>query len=155
MGFDVTAWGRSEKQQAAVDCLTGQQNFEQIVANSDYLVCLLPLTEQTQGILNHKVFELMPNDAALINVARGAHLVEQDLIEALNKEQIAHAYLDVFNQEPLPTNHPFWQHPNITITPHVSAVTNVDTAVAQIVENYKRVKAGLPMLNCIDRAAGY
>lgn len=155
MGFEVNAWGRSQKHCHGVECLTGQDNFDQLVANSDYLVCLLPLTDATTHILNKRTFELMPADAAIINVARGDHLAEQDLIDALDNQQLAHAYLDVFKQEPLPEEHQFWHHPNITITPHVSAVTNVDTAVAQIVANYHRVKAGEAMVNCIDKVAGY
>lgn len=155
MGYDVAAWGRSNKQIEGITCLTGEAGFEQVVANSDFLVCLLPLTPETENILNTRVFELMPSDSALINVARGKHLVENELIEALHNKQLAHAYLDVFIQEPLTKEHPFWQHPNVTITPHISAVTNVDTAVAQIVANYQRVKNGLPMLNCIDRKTGY
>lgn len=155
MGFDVSAWGRSVKRAYGIECSAGQDNFEQLIATSDFLVCLLPLTTQTENILDKRVFELMPEEAALINVARGNHLVEQELVRALNNKQLAHAYLDVFRQEPLPAEHIFWQHPNITITPHISAVTNVDTAVAQIVANYNRIKAGEPMLNCIDRGAGY
>lgn len=155
MGYEVAVWGRTEKQIEGITCSTGEAGFEQVVANSDFLVCLLPLTLETENILNTQVFELMPADSALINVARGKHLVENDLIEALNNKQLAHAYLDVFIQEPLAKEHPFWQHPNITITPHISAVTNVDTVVAQIVANYQRVKSGQPMLNCIDRKTGY
>lgn len=155
MGYDVAAWGRTEKQIEGITCSTGEAGLEHVVANSDFLVCLLPLTTATEYILNSQVFELMPSDSALINVARGKHLVENDLIEALDNQQLAHAYLDVFIQEPLAKEHPFWQHPKITITPHISAVTNVDTAVAQIVANYQRVKNGLPMLNCIDRTTGY
>lgn len=155
MGYDVTVWGRTSKQVGDIECLAGEIGFEQVVSNSDFLVCLLPLTEQTENILNARVFELMPSDAALINVARGKHLVETDLVAALNDNQLAHAYLDVFIQEPLAKDHTFWRHPNITITPHISAVTNVDTAVAQIVINYQRVKNDQSMLNCIDRTAGY
>lgn len=155
MGFDVSAWARTDKVAHDVVCHSGQQAFEQLVANSDYLVCLLPLTAETEGILNREVFELMPNDAALINVARGKHLVEQDLIAALDNNLLAYAYLDVFTQEPLPAQHPFWQHDKIKVTPHISAVTNVDTAVAQIVENYQRVKQEQNMINCIDRQQGY
>lgn len=155
MGFDVSTWGRTTKFIDGVESVTGQDAFNHLVSNSDYLICLLPLTPETDQILNKQVFEKMPNDAALINVARGAHLAEQDLVAALDNEQLAHAYLDVFTQEPLPPEHIFWQHPKITITPHISAVTNVDTAVEQIVENYVRVKAGKPMLHCIDRKLGY
>ena len=153
--FEVTAWARQDKQVDDIHCVSGKAGFEQVVANSDYLICLLPLTKQTEGILNKDVFRLMPADAALINVARGKHLVEQDLVEALDSQEIAFAYLDVFSQEPLPQEHQFWQHRKIQITPHISAVTNVDTAVAQVIENYQRIKAGKAMQNCIDWGQGY
>lgn len=155
MGFEVEAWGRSGRVVGEVVCSSGEQAFERIVSCSDFLVCLLPLTEQTENILDKNVFAMMPNDAAIINVARGKHLVEQDLVAALDNEELAFAYLDVFIQEPLPKEHVFWQHPKIQITPHISAVTNVDTAVSQIVENYKRVKQRQAMKHCVDPATGY
>lgn len=155
MGYQVEAWGRSNRKVGEVTCASGEQAFERIVSSSDYLVCLLPLTKETENILDRRVFALMPTDSALINVARGKHLVEQDLLDALEQQQLAFAYLDVFIQEPLPKQHAFWQHPNIQVTPHISAVTNVDTAVSQIVENYYRVKQQQPMLHCIDLKQGY
>ena len=155
IGFQVEAWGRSDRAVGEVICSSGELAFERIVSSSDYLVCLLPLTKQTENILDKKVFSIMPNDAAIINVARGKHLVEEDLVNALDNDELAFAYLDVFIQEPLPKEHVFWQHPKIQITPHISAVTNVDTAVSQIVENYKRVKQQQAMKHCIDLTTGY
>lgn len=155
LGFDVAAWARTAKQVDGICCTAGQQTFEQLVANSDYLVCLLPLTAATESILDKKVFALMPQDAALINVARGAHLVEADLLQALDQGQLGYAYLDVFKQEPLPPSHEFWHHDNIKVTPHISAVTSLDTAISQIVMNYQRIKQGLPLRNCIDKKQGY
>ncbi|NVK24489.1 MAG: glyoxylate/hydroxypyruvate reductase A [Gammaproteobacteria bacterium] len=140
-GYQVSGWSQSVKKLTDVNCLTGEDAFRELVQGSDYLVCLLPLTPETTGILNEDVFRLMPNDSVLINVARGQHVVERDLLAALNAQQLEHAYLDVFSTEPLPPQHDFWVHPNITITPHISAVTDLETAVSQIVENYQRLKA--------------
>lgn len=154
-GFEVNAWSRSASSAHGVTSLTGERGLTTLVENADFLVCLLPLTESTENILNKALFEKMPKDAALINVARGAHLNDQDLIEALNNDVIAFAYLDVFRQEPLPKEHEFWQHPKIQITPHISAVTNVDTAVSQVVENYQRVLHGKTLINQVNLALGY
>lgn len=154
-GFEVNAWSRSASSAHGVTSLTGERGLTTLVENADFLVCLLPLTESTENILNKALFEKMPKDAALINVARGAHLNDQDLIEALNNDVIAFAYLDVFRQEPLPKEHEFWQHAKIQITPHISAVTNVDTAVSQVVENYQRVLLGKPLINQVNLALGY
>lgn len=154
-GFDVNAWSRSETSAYGITSLTGEEGLMRLVKDSDFLVCLLPLTEATENILNKELFENMPNDAALINVARGAHLNEQDLVDALDNEVISFAYLDVFRQEPLPKEHEFWQHNKIQITPHISAVTNVDTAVTQVVENYQRVLQGKPLINQVNVALGY
>ena len=154
-GFEVNAWSRSASSAHGVTSLTGERGLTTLVENADFLVCLLPLTESTENILNKALFEKMPKDAALINVARGAHLNDQDLIEALNNDVIAFAYLDVFRQEPLPKEHEFWLHAKIQITPHISAVTNVDTAVSQVVENYQRVLQGKPLINQVNLALGY
>lgn len=154
-GFDVTGWSQSIKQLPGVKSVTGLAEFDNLVSTSDYLVCLLPLTPQTKGVLNRSVFTKMKNTAVLINVARGGHVVEDDLISALYDKEIAHAYLDVFDIEPLPEQHPYWRTPNLTITPHISAVTNLDTALEQILVNYKNVKSGKPMINLADRQKGY
>lgn len=154
-GFEVTGWSQSVKKLDGVECLTGRAGFDEIIATSDYLVCLLPLTPLTKGILNESVFDKMKPSSVLVNVARGAHIVEQDLISALYDKSIAHAFLDVFEEEPLPEQHPYWRTPNISITPHVSAVTNIDTAVTQIVSNYNNVKNNKAMVNTIDVYKGY
>lgn len=154
-GFDVAGWSRSEKQCSGIKTFTGKCGFNTVLAHSDYLICLLPLTAATENILNRTTLGHLPHNAVLINVARGEHLVDDDLIALLDTGQLDSAYLDVFRQEPLPTTHTFWPHPNIHITPHVSAVTNVETAVDQIVENYYRVMDQRPMINQIDREIGY
>ena len=156
--FDVSGWSRTNKEVDGVTCYSGEQGLFKLVQQSDYLICLLPLTEQTKGILNLSLFEQLPKEAVLINVARGEHLVENDLLIALENDLIEDAYLDVFAQEPLPQNHPFWSHPNIHITPHISAVTSLETAATQIIENYKIVKstgAGEKMKHLIDKIRAY
>lgn len=154
-GFTVTGWSNSIKEIPGVDSVTGLVGFDKVIAESDYLVCLLPLTASTKGIINRHVLHKMKTDAVLINVARGGHVVEQDLIEALYDKEIAAAYLDVFDIEPLPETHPYWRTPNLTITPHISAVTNINTAVDQVVANYNRVMSGQLMTNTIDKNRGY
>lgn len=158
-GFEVSGWSRTPKNIDNVSCYAGEAGFNSLVKNSDYLVCLLPLTDKTKDIINANVFAMMPSHAVLINVARGEHVVDEDLIAALtldnhNQQQIDFAYLDVFRQEPLPAEHPFWQSDKIQITPHVSAVTNVETAVLQIVKNYQNYRDG-KLINLINISQHY
>ena len=154
-GFDVSGWSRAQKDMDGVHSVTGIEAFNDVISESDYLVCLLPLTKDTKGVINKSVLSAMKSTAVLVNVARGGHVYEEDLIEALYDKTIAHAYLDVFDQEPLPAAHPYWRTPNLTITPHVSAVTNIDTAISQIIDNYQRLTSGEAMVNTIDRSKGY
>jgi len=111
-GFEVSGWSKHNKDINNVTCYSGEEGLDALVQNVDYLICLLPLTDETKCILNLSLFENMPDEAVLINVARGEHLVEQDLIKALDKGLLDCAYLDVFSQEPLPEEHVFWQQPN-------------------------------------------
>jgi glyoxylate/hydroxypyruvate reductase A len=122
---------------------------------SNALVCLLPLTPQTRGILNSRVLSQIKKGGCVINVARGGHLVIEDLIAALDTGHLAHAYLDVFDQEPLPADDPLWRHPRVTITPHSAALTEPRTAIPKIVENIERVRRGERPLHLVDFAAGY
>lgn len=154
-GFEVSGWSHSAKTIAGVNCYCDEQGLFEMLPTIDYLICLLPLTKSTKGILNKRLFNALPQGAVLINVARGDHLNEGDLISALEQEQLGGAALDVFSTEPLPTSHSFWQQPNILLTPHISAVTSVDTACKQISDNYLRVKHGDKILNTIDRDVGY
>lgn len=153
-GYTVRGWSTSQKSIESIACYAGAQLHE-MLDGLDYLVCLLPLTEATRGILDRKLFDKLPNHAVLINVARGDHLIEHDLIDALNNEQLAGAVLDVFSQEPLPSEHLFWQHPKVVVTPHISAVTSVDTAVAQIADNYLRAINNQPLNNQVEMSRGY
>lgn len=155
MGFNVIGWSRAAKTVADVKTYAGDDQLNAFLAQTDVLICLLPLTEQTRGILNRKLFNALPKGAYLINVARGDHLVEEDLIEALADGQLKGACLDVFCQEPLPENHPFWHHQKIRVTPHISSITDPRSVAPQIAENYRRMKSGQPLLHQVDFLRGY
>lgn len=154
-GFEVRAWANSEKQHDDVHCFVGPKGYLEVVSQSDYVVCLLPLTTQTQGILNQATFNAMPNHAVLINVARGKHVNEYDLLSALDNDEIAGATLDVFAKEPLPAEHPFWHHEKITITPHAAALTCLNTAVKQIADNVLNAISGKEIKHLVDKKRGY
>lgn len=155
LGFDVAGWSRRPKEIEGIVSFAGAEGLEAFLARSEILVCLLPLTAETRGILNGRTLTQLPRGATVINVARGGHVVDADLIAALDSGQIGRAVLDVFHTEPLPTDHPFWGHPRVTLLPHVAAATDPQSAVRQVAENVRRLKAGLPLLNVVDRAAGY
>ena len=156
MGFEVTGYSHSKKEIAGISCHCAEEiSPEDFAATVNVLVCLLPLTPQTEGILHYGLFRRMPRGAYLINAARGGHLVDSDLLRAMDEGIIAGAFLDVFHQEPLPQEHPFWSRSNIFITPHSASVTNPDGAAALTAENYRRMKNGLPLLNLVKREKGY
>jgi glyoxylate/hydroxypyruvate reductase A len=152
LGFKVAGWSRRPKAVEGVECST---DLAQVLMRSNVVVCLLPLTAQTRGVLNIENLKKIKKGGAVINVSRGAHLVVPDLIAALDSEQLAHAYLDVFDTEPLPGHSPLWRHPGVTITPHAAALTEPRTAVAKIAEQVERVRRGEPALNLVDLSAGY
>lgn len=153
-GFRVTGWSRTIKNLEGIRTFTRNQ-LEDFLNQTNILVCLLPLTSETDGILNLELFKKMKKPAFVINVARGQHLVEEDLIYALDTGLITHAVLDVFEKEPLPENHPFWNRKTITITPHIASVTDPAEAAAVIVDNYKRLLSGMDLLFEANRALGY
>ncbi len=155
LGFDVAGWSRSEKNLGGIASYAGVAGFAPLLGRSEILVCLLPLTTETEGILNANTLALLPRGAALVNAARGAHLVEEDLLAALASGQISAAVLDVFREEPLPADHPFWHHPRVIVTPHVAAFTNPTTAAPIILDNIRRFEDGRPLLNRVDPARGY
>jgi glyoxylate/hydroxypyruvate reductase A len=133
----------------------GEEGLKAFLARTEILICLLPLTAGTRGILNAKLFAQLPKGAFLINAARGGHLVDADLIAALDSGHIAHATLDVFHQEPLPADNPLWTHPKITVTPHVASLTQPETAIPVVFEGIRLHKAGLPIPNTVDLTKGY
>ena len=155
LGVKVIGWSQSPKQLSEIRYFAGAGEFKDFLAQTDILVCMLPLTPNTQNILNLNNFNCLPKGAYLINIGRGEHLVENDLLAALDSGQLTGACLDVFRQEPLPPEHPFWLHPRIRVTPHIASVTNPATALPQILENYRRMRAGEPLLNCVDVQKGY
>lgn len=155
IGFNVKGWSNSKKQISNVESYIGVNEFEAFLCNSDFLINLLPLTSKTEGILNKKTFQKLPKGSFLINVGRGEHVIEADLIDTLDASMLSGAFLDVFRDEPLPKEHPFWSHPKIQITPHVASLTNVKTAIDQITENYKRFLKNEELLNVVSLKKGY
>jgi phosphoglycerate dehydrogenase-like enzyme len=131
------------------------ESFEQVLAQSEIVVCALPLTAETEGILDARAFALMPRGAYVINVARGQHIVEADLIAAVRSGHLSGAALDVQRREPLPADDPLWSVPGITITPHIAAQPSTETVADQFVASVRALQRGEPMLNEVDRARGY
>ncbi|MCC5826475.1 glyoxylate/hydroxypyruvate reductase A [Alkalimonas sp.] len=154
-GLTVTGWARTLKQLPGVQCFAGMDSFAAAVTDADLVICLLPLTSTTEALLNQQHLAMFKAGAILINVARGAIVDERALLAALDSGQLEAACLDVFSQEPLPAAHPFWSHPKVTVTPHISAVTNIDTAARQIAENYQRSQRGQPLLHPVDLSKEY
>ena len=155
LGFPVSGWSRSDRTVAGLPPMPARRDYRICSAPSEILVCLLPLTPETEGILCARTFSQLPYGAGLINAGRGAHLVEGDLIPALASGQLSAAALDVFREEPLPPGHPFWRHLRILVTPHIAGVTNPTTAAAVILDTIRRYEQGQPLLNQIDPTRGY
>jgi glyoxylate/hydroxypyruvate reductase A len=154
-GFRVAGWSRSVRTIEGVACRHGEAGLDALLREAEILVCLLPLTTETHGVLDAGLFARLPDGAALINVARGAHLVEADLLAALDSGRMSGATLDVLTEEPPPPDHPFWRHPRILLTPHVSSLSEPRTAAAILAEQYRRAMRGEPMRELVDRQAGY
>ena len=152
LGFRVAGCSRRPKRIEGVQAFT---DLDAMLPLCNALVCLLPLTAGTHGILNRKAFSLLKKHAAIINVARGGHIVTEDLLAALDSGHLARAYLDVFDAEPLPQASPLWKHPGVTITPHSAALTEPRTAIPEIVENVERLRRGETPLHLVDFEAGY
>jgi glyoxylate/hydroxypyruvate reductase A len=153
--FPVMGWSREIKQVQGVRCFAGQSQLPAFLAASKVLVCLLPLTDDTRDILRRETLSQLQPGGYVINVARGAHLVEEDLIPLIDSGHLAGAMLDVFRQEPLPATHPFWTHPKITVTPHTSARTLRDESIAQIAGKMLALERGEPVAGIVDAARGY
>lgn len=152
LGFRVAGWSRSG---SSIDDIAVTRDLSEALAHGEIVVNLLPLTPQTREILNADAFSKMPRGAVVINVGRGAHIVDQDLLDALDAGQIRHAVLDVFNGEPLAPDHPYWSHSHVTVTPHVAADSMPETCIPVIAENLRRFDEGEPPLHLVDRGRGY
>jgi len=155
LGFPTAGWSRSPKSLPGIETFHGSDGLTKFLARSDILVSVLPLTRETHGILNAKTFARLPKGAYLINMARGGHVVDADLLAALDSGELSGAVLDVFNTEPLPSDHPYWTHPKVHVTPHVAGATNPRTASPGVIENIKRLRAGQPLIHTVDPKSGY
>jgi len=154
-GFACAGWSRSARELDGVDCYAGEGALDAFLARTDVLVCLLPLTDATRGLLGRRIFDGLPEGASLVHVGRGQQLVSADLLAALERGQLRNAVLDVTDPEPLPADHPLWIQPRVRITPHIASATRPDTAVDAVLENLRRHRAGQVMLGTIDRERGY
>jgi glyoxylate/hydroxypyruvate reductase A len=152
LGFNVAGWSRRPKTVEGVRCST---DISEVVSLSDVAVCLLPLTPETRGVLNRETLAKIKQGGGVINCARGPHIVRDDLIAALDSGHLAHAWLDVFDKEPLPADDPLWRHPGVSITPHAAALTEPRTAVIEVAANIERIRRGERPANLVDFAAGY
>ncbi|MGV3572306.1 MAG: 2-hydroxyacid dehydrogenase [Ramlibacter sp.] len=153
--FPVVGWSRSPREVPGVRCYAGEAELSAFLAATRVLVCLLPLTPETQDILNRETLSCLQPGGYVINVARGGHLVDADLLALLDSGHLAGAALDVFRTEPLPAEHPFWHHPKVTVTPHMSARTLRDESVAQIAGKIRAFERGEPIAGVVDRQRGY
>ena len=154
-GFPVSIWSRSPKAIDGMRCFAGAPQLDAFLAATRILVCVLPLTPDTENILNRNAMGKLMPDAYVINVARGRHLVDEDLLALIAEKRIAAATLDVFRTEPLPADHPFWKESRITITPHCSALTQRKATLAQIAEKISKLERGETISGAVDRTRGY
>lgn len=154
-GFPVSLWSRTEKHVDGARSFAGFDRLDAFLAETRILVCLLPLTAETEDIIDRAALGKLMSDSYVINVARGRHLVDDDLLEAIRNGHVSGATLDVFREEPLPAGHPFWDEPRITITPHCSAMTQRSATLVQIVDKITRLERGEPVSGVVDRERGY
>jgi glyoxylate/hydroxypyruvate reductase A len=154
-GFDMAGWARAARPVEGIAVYHGREQLAAFLGRSEIVVNLLPLTGETENILDRAAFAHMPKGAALVNLARGQHVVDRDLIAALDAGHLAAATLDVFREEPLGKESPLWQHPRITVMPHVSRRHDPADIVPRVAENVRRLARGEPLLQPVDRAAGY
>lgn len=155
LDLSVRGWSRSPKSIEAVQCFYGHNQFKPFLSRCHVIVCLLPLTVETKGILSKELFAALPQGAYLVNVGRGQHLVEADLLNALESGQLAGACLDVFETEPLLDDHPFWSHPRITVTPHIACISQPDALADYIFEKIAQLENGKILEYLVDRDRGY
>ena len=155
LDFNVAGWSATKKKLGGVKSLVGQEGLHQILSTSDYLILLLPLTEQTKTIINSESLELVNNGAVLINAGRGGLIRDSDLLKALDGGKLSACTLDVFNEEPLPPQHPFWHHDKVTVTPHISAPTRLKSSIRSILKNISRIKKGLQPIGLVEKERHY
>ncbi|WP_380053828.1 2-hydroxyacid dehydrogenase [Falsihalocynthiibacter sp. SS001] len=155
LGFNTLGWSRTPKEIANVKCYSGTEGLAELLSQTEILVLLLPLTAQTENVINAETLAMLPKGARIINPGRGALIDDDALLAALNTGHIAHATLDVFRVEPLPSDHPYWHCDNVTITPHNASETRADTSSEIIADNIRRSEAGEPLRFLVDRSAGY
>lgn len=153
--FPVMGWTRNPRSLDGVETFHGASGLDAMLARTDILVCLLPLTPDTRGVINARTLALLPRGAFVINAARGGHVVAPDLLAALASGHVAGAALDVFEPEPLPAEHAFWSHPKVLVWPHAASITIPASAAPQVVENLQRAREGRPLINLVDFSAGY
>ena len=155
LNFDVTGWSRTPREVPGIACRSGEEGLEAALSAAEILVTLLPHTPETECLLDARRLAMMPAGAAIVNPGRGALIDDDALLAALDAGHLAHATLDVFRTEPLPSDHPFWAHPQVTVTPHIAAETRPATASRVIAENIRRLVAGEALLHQVDRSRGY
>jgi glyoxylate/hydroxypyruvate reductase A len=155
LNFPVTGWSRTARDVAGIRCLSGEAGLAPALRGAAIVVLLLPDTPATADVMNAETLALPSAGAVLVNPGRGTLIDDAALLDALDRGQIGHATLDVFRQEPLPADHPFWRHPKVTVTPHIASETRPATAAEVIAENVRRSEAGEPLIHLVDRARGY
>ena len=155
LDFKVTGWSATEKKITGVRSLIGPEGLTRILSTSDYLILLLPLTEKTKTIINSDSLKIVKNGSILINAGRGGLIEDNDLLKALDSGKLSGCTLDVFNEEPLPPEHPFWSHDKVTVTPHISAPTRLKSSIQSILANISRIKEGLQPLGLVEKKRSY
>lgn len=153
--FDCAGWSRSQHSIEGVTCYAGLSELDAFLARTDVLICLLPLTADTRGVLDAALLRKLPRGASLVQTGRGAHLDQDALLALLAEGHLDYALLDVTEPEPLPAEHPLWAHPRVRITPHIASATRPETAVEAVLDNVRRHRERLPMIGQIDRSRGY